>query len=46
VPTFQRPVSDVEVEAAPAEELEVVVPDALGSSSLAGAGPSMKWMYT
>ena len=44
VPTFQVPSSDDDVEADPFEVLEVVEVDDLGSSSLAGAGPSMKWM--
>ena len=44
VPTFQVPSSDDDVEADPFDVLEVVEPDDLGSSSLAGAGPSMKWM--
>jgi hypothetical protein len=49
-PTFQLPSSEDEGAADPFEVLEVLeveeveeVED-LGSSSLAGAGPSMKWM--
>jgi hypothetical protein len=43
-PTFQVPSSDDDVEADPFEVLEVVEADDFGNSSLAGAGPSMKWM--
>ena len=44
--TFQVPSSEDEFVAGSCEEVEVVGADDVGSASLAGAGPSMKWIYT